>query len=105
MAWRNVTFWREPAMVNEVSYEEAESGEHGFLWAQGVQHHLHCSYVWERQRYAEERTPKVLDAYSRNASHVDHCTFFNAVPFGWEIVAPNVTRIYQPYDNDCLVDT
>ncbi|KAH8777827.1 hypothetical protein F5883DRAFT_601204 [Diaporthe sp. PMI_573] len=105
MAWRNVTFWREPAMVNQVSYEEAESGEHGFLWAQGVQHHLHCSYVWERQRYAEERTPKVLDAYSRNASHVDHCTFFNAVPFGWEIVAPNVTRIYQPYDNDCLVDT
>jgi hypothetical protein len=104
MAWRNVTFWREPEMINEVSYAEAESGEHGFLWAQGIQHHLHCSYVWDRQRFAEERTPKVLDAYSRNSSHVDHCAFFNAVPFGWEIVAPNVTRIYQPYDNDCLMD-
>lgn len=105
MAWRNVTFWREPEMINEVSYEEAESGEHGFLWAQGIQHHLHCSYVWDRQRYAEMRTPKVLDTYSRNASHVDHCVFFNAVPFGWEIEAPNVTKIYQPYDNECLVDS
>lgn len=105
MEWREVRFWREPEMVREVSYEVAESGEHGFLWAQGLQHHLHCSYVMDRNRYAEERTPKVLDAYSRNKSHVDHCLFLNAVPFGWEIASPNVTRIYQPYDNECLVDS
>lgn len=105
MEWRNVTYWREPAMINRVSYEEAESGEHdGFLWAQGLQHHLHCSYVFDRIRSAEERTPKILDSYCRDRTHVDHCLFFNAVPFGWEIVAPNVTKIYQPYDVECLVD-
>lgn len=106
MGWRNVTFWREREMVSEVPYDEAESGEHdGFLYAQGLQHHLHCSYVWARQRYAEARTPKVLDTYCRDEAHVDHCVFFNAVPFTWEIVAPNVTKIYQPYDVECLVDS
>ncbi|KAF6815782.1 hypothetical protein CPLU01_14032 [Colletotrichum plurivorum] len=105
MRWKNLTFWREPSMEHEVSFEVAASGEHeGFLWTQGSEHHLHCSYVWERIRDASRRNPLVLDSLCRDEKHVDHCIFYNGVPFGWEVDAPNVTRIYnEPYLVDCVV--
>ncbi|KZL70124.1 hypothetical protein CT0861_10867 [Colletotrichum tofieldiae] len=105
MKWKNLTFWREPAMVNEMPFEEAASGEHeGYVWTQGSEHHLHCSYVWDRIRHASKRRPFVLDSLCRDDEHVDHCIFYNGVPFGWEVDAPNVTRIYnEPHSVDCLV--
>ncbi|KAK5632496.1 hypothetical protein RRF57_008210 [Xylaria bambusicola] len=39
----NFKYWLEPEMINEISLEAVETGEHGWVWTDGRYHHLHCS--------------------------------------------------------------
>ncbi|OLN94035.1 hypothetical protein CCHL11_03392 [Colletotrichum chlorophyti] len=105
MQWMKFTFWREPAMENKMPFEEAASGEQdGFVWTEGAEHHLHCSYVWDRIRYASKSRPFVLDSLCRDEEHVSHCIFYTGSIFEWEMRKMNATRIdNEPYSVDCLV--
>ncbi|KAK1570026.1 uncharacterized protein LY79DRAFT_527625 [Colletotrichum navitas] len=101
----NSTFYLERQRENVVSWNQVLSGRHPEegLWTDGGFHHLHCSYLWDRQRhaYARSRTtgqPFIMDTFSRNESHVSHCIFWNAHPYPAELIAPNITHIYPPKD-------
>ncbi|KAI0883624.1 uncharacterized protein GGS22DRAFT_190282 [Annulohypoxylon maeteangense] len=98
------TYWLEPEMINEVSLEAVESGEHGWIWTDGRFHHLHCAYVMHRIHEASKEKTKVLDTLCRSEDHIQHCLWFNGNP-GWEDVkALNTTRIFnEEYLVDCLI--
>ncbi|KAK1974143.1 hypothetical protein LZ30DRAFT_564132, partial [Colletotrichum cereale] len=107
----NSTFYMNRQQETAVSWDDVLSGRHPEtgLWTNGAFHHLHCSYIWDRQRraYARSRAsgaPLVLDSHCRNETHTDHCIFWNGNPNPWEIDAPNVTHLYLPEDPvRCLV--
>ncbi|KAI3326733.1 hypothetical protein HD806DRAFT_488030 [Xylariaceae sp. AK1471] len=97
-------YWLEPEMVNEVSLEVVESGEHGWVWTDGRFHHLHCTYVMDRIHAASKNETKVLDSLCRNEAHINHCLQFNGNPDWEDVKALNTTRIYnEEYLVDCLV--
>lgn len=99
----NVTFWREPSTIEEIPLSVALLGEHDVLYTKGSFHHLHCSYATERAWLAGITTPKLLDTYSGDFQHIEHCLWLNGIPMSWEIEAKNVTRVYQPSSTDCFI--
>jgi hypothetical protein len=100
----NLTYWLEPDMENEISFDVVVRGEHGWIWTSGTFHHLHCSYVVDRILEASKRQPKILDTLCRDDKHIGHCVSYNANPDWRDVKAPNTTRIYnEPYLVDCLV--
>ncbi|EFQ36714.1 uncharacterized protein GLRG_11862, partial [Colletotrichum graminicola M1.001] len=107
----NNTFYLDRQHKSVVPWDDVLSGRYppGGLWTDGGFHHLHCSYIWDRQRsaYAHARAtgdPLTLDTHCRNETHTAHCIFWNAHPNGWEINAPNITHIYPPNEPvQCLV--
>ncbi|KAF0319649.1 hypothetical protein GQ607_013129 [Colletotrichum asianum] len=108
----NSTFYLDRQQESRVAWDVVLSGRHPDpgLWTDGGFHHLHCTYIWERQHRAYKHAaatgePMVLDSHCRNDTHTSHCIWWNGRPRAWEIDKPNITRIYPPREPiRCLVD-
>ncbi|TIC95996.1 hypothetical protein CH35J_007827 [Colletotrichum higginsianum] len=107
----NSTFYLDRQQERLVAWDNVLNGHHpeSGIWTDGGFHHLHCTYIWDRQRRAyahatATREPMVLDSHCRNETHTSHCVWWNGRPRAWEIDSPNVTRVYPPREPiRCLV--
>ncbi|KAI1673242.1 hypothetical protein Ptr902_06048 [Pyrenophora tritici-repentis] len=100
----NLTYYADPDGTTEVPLDIALRGDHPELWTSGGQHHLHCSYFWEKQLKAWKHGGSAWDTDTLSEEHTLHCILLNAHPSPRELLNETITKVYAPDEPiECLV--
>ena len=92
----NLTYYADPDGATEVPLDVALRGDHPELWTSGGQHHLHCTYFWEKQLKKWKHQSSAWDTDTLSEEHTLHCISLNGHPNPHELLNSTITKVYAP---------
>ncbi|EMD84670.1 hypothetical protein COCC4DRAFT_155377 [Bipolaris maydis ATCC 48331] len=99
----NLTYYVDQDGTTEIPLDVALQGDHPVLYTNGIQHHLHCTYFWEKQWVAWKHGKRAWDSDTLSEEHTMHCIMLNGLPGVEGLLSRTATKIYAPEEGiECM---